>query len=307
MKKLLQLKTWPFCKTSRDSLQKQQRRVNSSDLGPSRRSFSNLVMKFPSHKCLESNIDETSRAGTSPTEKLETSQTFTNIAIILHSDSPFAISFWSIWRIQLFQAVLAASTALLEKTGGLSTPASGYQAIWVDFFWRLNLDDKNPQNWSDLSRKTKSEGQFDSWDDYLMILWQCTLMQSHGAFSVVNFWYLILLDMGKMQHKSQLLGSLLAILDDHLYQMMLSYISILSILLAVDFEQLHLDLSELRFQNRKSLQSALFPKISKYWGAASAWIRRPQLAHRAQRSCSRGSCPCYRCYCRGPWELSEGL
>ena len=130
MKKLLQLKTWLFQKQL-----KQKRFVTAfrngnigwilATWGPQEGPLVyNLIMKFPSHKCLESNIDETS-------------QTFTNIAIILHSDSPFAISFWSIWRIQLFQAVLAASTALLEKTGGLSTPASGYQAIRVDFFWRL--------------------------------------------------------------------------------------------------------------------------------------------------------------------------
>ena len=48
----------------------------------------------------------------------------------------------------------------------------------------------------------------------------------------VNFEYLILMDMGKMQLKSQLL-------------MMLWYISKLSILITVDFEQLHVDWSEL--------------------------------------------------------------
>lgn len=48
----------------------------------------------------------------------------------------------------------------------------------------------------------------------------------------VNFEYLILMDMGKMQRKSQLL-------------IMLWYISKLSILIAVDFEQLHVDRSEL--------------------------------------------------------------
>lgn len=93
----------------------------------------------------ESNIDETS-------------QTFTSIAMSFCTQ---------IHHFQLFQAVLAASTALLEKTGGLSTPASGYQAIWVElredggfFSGSLNLHDKNPQHWFDLTRKPKARVNF---------------------------------------------------------------------------------------------------------------------------------------------------
>lgn len=87
--------------------------------------------EIPPPKSPESNIDETS-------------QTFTSIAMSFCTQ---------IHHFQLFQAVLAASTALLEKTGGLSTPASGYQAIRVElredggfFSGSLNLHDKNPQN-----------------------------------------------------------------------------------------------------------------------------------------------------------------